>query len=74
MPRLIQTKLLDEAISELSSCPGRGLLVAGSNDQGVQTMVRAINQALGAEGTTINTAAPSYVRQGDDAHMMRFVN
>jgi molybdopterin-containing oxidoreductase family iron-sulfur binding subunit len=36
-------------------------------------MVRAINQALGADGTTINTSTPSYIRQGDDAQMLRFV-
>lgn len=67
-------KALDKAISELTAARGAALLVAGSNDQGIQTMVRAINQALGAEGTTINTNAPSYVRQGDDAQMLRFVS
>lgn len=67
-------KALDKTISELKAANGKALVVAGSNDQGIQTMVRAINQALGAEGTTINSSAPSYVRQGDDAQMMRFVS
>ncbi|MBK0402302.1 TAT-variant-translocated molybdopterin oxidoreductase [Adhaeribacter sp. BT258] len=67
-------KALDKAISELTAARGAALLVAGTNDQGVQTMVRAINQALGAEGTTINTNAPSYLRQGDDTQMIRLIN
>src|SRR5690606_37561846 len=54
-------KALDKAVSELTAARGAALLVAGSNDAGVQSMVRAINQALGAEGTTINTNAPSYL-------------
>ncbi|KAA9325975.1 TAT-variant-translocated molybdopterin oxidoreductase [Adhaeribacter soli] len=66
-------KQLDKAIADLMAARGNALVVAGANDQAVQTMVRAINQALGAEGTTINTNAPSYVRQGDDEQMVRFV-
>jgi MoCo/4Fe-4S cofactor protein with predicted Tat translocation signal len=66
-------KALDKVAAELTAAKGSALVVSGSNDQGVQTMVRAINQALGAEGTTINTNTPSYIRQGDDAQMLRFV-
>jgi MoCo/4Fe-4S cofactor protein with predicted Tat translocation signal len=67
------SKALDKAASELMAAKGSALVIAGSNDQAVQSMVRAINQALGAEGGPINMAAPSYVRQGDDAQMLRFV-
>ncbi|HSI91188.1 MAG TPA: TAT-variant-translocated molybdopterin oxidoreductase, partial [Adhaeribacter sp.] len=70
---IFNNKQLDKAAEELMAARGRALVVAGSNDQDIQTMVRAINQALGAEGSTINTNAPAYIRQGDDVSMLRLV-
>ncbi|KUG06819.1 TAT-variant-translocated molybdopterin oxidoreductase [Solirubrum puertoriconensis] len=64
---------LTKAINELKAAGNRALVVSGSNDVAVQTLVTAINAALGNTGTTINPAAPSYVRQGDDARMARLV-
>ncbi|MBC3541512.1 TAT-variant-translocated molybdopterin oxidoreductase [Rufibacter sediminis] len=67
-------KQIDAAAKELLANRGGALVVSDSNDPAVQTLVTAINGALGANGTTINTAAPSYVRQGDDARMLRLIN
>ncbi|RDV13131.1 4Fe-4S dicluster domain-containing protein [Pontibacter diazotrophicus] len=61
------------AITELRASQGRALVVAGSNDPGTQAMVTAINRALGAEGTTIDTNAPFYTKQGNDADMIRLI-
>ena len=65
---------LSKAASELKAARGAGLVVSGSNDPAVQVLVAAINQSLGNVGTTIDLAAPSYVRQGDDARMVQLVN
>jgi molybdopterin-containing oxidoreductase family iron-sulfur binding subunit len=64
---------LGMAAAELKAAGSTGLVVSGSNDPAVQTLVTAINQALGNAGTTIG-AASSNVRQGDDARMAALVN
>ncbi|MBF9142170.1 TAT-variant-translocated molybdopterin oxidoreductase [Hymenobacter properus] len=64
---------LGMAAAELKAAGATGLVVSGSNDPAVQTLVTAINQSLGNAGTTIGTAA-SNVRQGDDARMAALVN
>ncbi|MDO7847077.1 TAT-variant-translocated molybdopterin oxidoreductase [Hymenobacter sp. M29] len=61
------------AAAELKAAGSTGLVVSGSNDPAVQTLVTAINQALGNAGTTIGAAA-SNLRQGDDARMATLVN
>ncbi|MFC6225581.1 TAT-variant-translocated molybdopterin oxidoreductase [Hymenobacter artigasi] len=66
-------KQLATAAAELKASGSAGLVVSGSNDPAVQSLVTAINQALGNGGTTIGTAS-SNVRQGDDARMAALVN
>ena len=66
-------KAVAAAAAELLANRGNSLVVAGSNDPEVQILVTAINEALGNVGTTINSAAPLYVRQGNDAQMIQFV-
>jgi molybdopterin-containing oxidoreductase family iron-sulfur binding subunit len=63
---------LGMAAAELIAAGATGLVVSGSNDPAVQTLVTAINQTLGNAGTTIGTAA-SNLRQGDDARMATLV-
>jgi molybdopterin-containing oxidoreductase family iron-sulfur binding subunit len=53
---------------------GNGLVVCGANDVNIQTIVNAINNATGANGTTINWAVTSNYRQGIDADMVNMVN
>ncbi len=65
---------LTKAATELIANRGAGLVVSGSNDPAVQTLVTAINQSLGNVGTTVNITVPSNVRQGDDARMTALVN
>lgn len=59
--------------AELWAARGKSLVVCGSNDAAVQQLVNAINQMLGNYGTTIDMAAPVYLRQGKDAGMERLV-
>lgn len=58
-------KLLNEA-------KGAALVVCGSNDVNVQVLVNAINNAIGANGTTINWAATNNTRKGIDAEFAQF--
>ena len=62
---------LGMAAAALQSAGSRGLVVSGSNDPAIQTLVTAINQRLGSGA--VDTANPSFVRQGDDARMARLV-
>ncbi|MBA3828423.1 MAG: TAT-variant-translocated molybdopterin oxidoreductase [Taibaiella sp.] len=52
---------------------GNGLVVCGCNDVATQTIVNAINDKIGANGTTINWALTSNYKQGIDADMVAMV-
>ena len=65
---------LDKAATDLVSTKGASLVVSGSNDPAVQTVVVAINTILGAYGTTIDAGSPVNYRQGSDAEMTAFIN
>ncbi len=67
-------KWLDEAVRDLKAAQGAALVVSGSNDPAVQTVVNAINSLLGSYGSTIDLGTPSYYRQGNDAAMNAFVD
>ncbi|MBP6430475.1 MAG: TAT-variant-translocated molybdopterin oxidoreductase [Ferruginibacter sp.] len=58
----------------LKANAGAGLVVCGSNDVNVQVIVNAINEAIGANGKTINWASTSNYRKGVDADMNTLVN
>ena len=53
---------------------GAALVVCGSNDPDVQVIVNAINDAIGANGNTIDWSVTSNYRQGIDAEMVTLVN
>ncbi|MCP2042007.1 TAT-variant-translocated molybdopterin oxidoreductase [Pontibacter sp. HSC-36F09] len=72
-PASVDKKALENAIRDLRANNGRALVVSGSNDPAVQTLVTAINKTIGAEGTTIDTASPYLVKQGNDAQMLRLI-
>jgi molybdopterin-containing oxidoreductase family iron-sulfur binding subunit len=65
---------LDKAAADLVATKGASLVVSGSNDPAVQTVVVAINAMLGAYGSTIDAGKPSNYRQGSDAEMTQFIN
>ncbi|MCX8019260.1 MAG: TAT-variant-translocated molybdopterin oxidoreductase [Chitinophagaceae bacterium] len=72
-PSLLSDKKLEEtlkkAAADLLANKGKALVVCGSNDKNVQIVVNAINQAIGAYGTTIDWSTPINTRQGLDADM-----
>ncbi|WP_026955502.1 TAT-variant-translocated molybdopterin oxidoreductase [Algoriphagus vanfongensis] len=65
---------LDKAANDLWAAKGTGLVVSGSNDPNVQIVINAINDLLGANGSTVDFSNPVNFRKGDDARMSQFVN
>jgi len=65
---------LEQAAADLLAARGASIVVAGSNDKSVQTIVNAINDLLGNYGTTINTSRAVNYRKGNDEAMAGFVN
>lgn len=63
-----------KAADSLKANKGASIVVAGSNDVAVQTIVNAINETLGNYGKTIDTSKPLMVKQGDDAKVEALVN
>lgn len=73
-PSFASKKLNDSIVKAAADLKkGNGLVVSGSNDVNVQTMVNAINGAIGANGTTVNWAVTSNYKQGIDADMVNLV-
>ena len=67
---LERTKLVAK---ELIAKKGKSLVVAGSNCSGIQTVVNAINNALGNYGTTIDINNPVNIAKGNDAEVETLV-
>jgi Fe-S-cluster-containing dehydrogenase component/anaerobic selenocysteine-containing dehydrogenase len=63
----------DAAINDIAerlwTARSRGLVLSGSQDARVQALVNFINQAIGAYGTTVDVARPSYQRAGSDLEL-----
>ena len=66
-------KALILAAKELLAAKGKALVVSGSNDVAVQTLVNAINSLLGSYGNTIDLDNPSHQYAGNDAEFVEFV-
>ena len=62
-------KGIEKCAAELKANNGTALVVCGSNDVNVQTLVNAINAAIGANGTTIDWGTTVNYRQGIDKDM-----
>jgi molybdopterin-containing oxidoreductase family iron-sulfur binding subunit len=58
----------------LQASKGAAVVVCGSNDVNIQVLVNAINEAIGANGTTINWATPNNTRKGIDGEMTQLVS
>ncbi|MCC6272633.1 MAG: TAT-variant-translocated molybdopterin oxidoreductase [Deltaproteobacteria bacterium] len=56
-----------EVAKDLWRHRGASLVVSGSNEIGVQSVVNAINSLLGNIGKTVDLDAPSLQKQGDEA-------
>jgi MoCo/4Fe-4S cofactor protein with predicted Tat translocation signal len=61
------------AAEKLKASAGSGLVVSDSNDVNTQVVVNAINEAIGANGKTINWAVTSNYRNGSDADFVNLI-
>jgi molybdopterin-containing oxidoreductase family iron-sulfur binding subunit len=61
------------AVAELKANKGASLVVAGTNCEGTQTVVNAINNALGNYGTTIDLNNAVHVTKGLDNEVEKLV-
>ena len=65
---------VQRAAKDLLAHRGAALVVSDSNDVNVQTVVNAINSAIGAYGSTINTGVSINSSQGIDSDMIALVD
>ena len=68
LPSAKLNEMVTRAAADLKK--GNGMVVCGINDVNIQTVVNAINDKIGANGTTINWAVTSNYRQGIDSEMV----
>jgi molybdopterin-containing oxidoreductase family iron-sulfur binding subunit len=62
------------AAAELKAAKGKALVVSGSNDVAIQTLVNSINSLLGAYGTIIDLDNASNQFAGNDAEFVELVS
>jgi len=60
---------IEKAAKDLVANRGKGLVVCGSNNVQIQTIINAVNEAIGANGTTVTWTAPLQTHQGLDSDM-----
>ena len=65
---------VEEAAKSLNGARGKSIVLAASNDEATQTLVAAVNQALGNYGSTIDLDNPSLAFRGDDAATAQLVD
>ncbi len=65
---------IEKSAKALAEHKGQALVVCGSNDANVQMVINAINEAIGANGTTIDWANTYNVRKGIDADFAKLVD
>ncbi|MEZ4737895.1 MAG: TAT-variant-translocated molybdopterin oxidoreductase [Flavobacteriales bacterium] len=61
------------AAKALLAARGNSVVIAGSNNEGVQVLVNSINSMLGNYGSTIDLNNHSYLWQGDDVAVAQLV-
>lgn len=68
------TKKINAVANELKSHSGHGLVVSGTNNLAEQLLVNAINNAIGAYGSTIAVDKWSHQRKGSDKALGQFAS
>ena len=65
---------ITKAATELAANKGNALVVCGSNDPNIQQVINAINNAIGAEGTTIDLSSTNNTKAGIEADFAGLLN
>ncbi len=74
IPKAENSVNLERAANDQWNSKANSIVISGSNDSNVQQMVIAINDLLGAYGTTIDTSKSNNTRKGSDSAFSTFVN
>jgi molybdopterin-containing oxidoreductase family iron-sulfur binding subunit len=73
-PSITDKVNLQKAANELVASKGASIVVAGSNNSAVQSLVIAINQLLGSYGATIDLSRALNTRKGNDKSMSEAIS
>ncbi len=65
---------ITKAAKALAGAPGASLVVSGSNNRFIQTLVNGINEMLGSGGKTMDWTSPLNYRQGIDQDMQQLIS
>jgi len=71
--KLSDTATLTKAANDLWASKSNSLVISGSNDENIQTIINGINNLLGCYGTTIDLNMAVNTRKGDDKAMVNFI-
>jgi MoCo/4Fe-4S cofactor protein with predicted Tat translocation signal len=64
---------IEKAAKDLKAASGAALVVSGSNNPNIQIIVNAINEAVGANGKTIDWSVTNQMKQGLDSEFAALV-
>jgi molybdopterin-containing oxidoreductase family iron-sulfur binding subunit len=67
-------KTIDALAADLWAARGRSLVVCGLSDTRAQVLCNIVNHLLGNYGRTLDIAAPSYQKKGDDRALAAFMD
>ncbi|HUR11958.1 MAG TPA: TAT-variant-translocated molybdopterin oxidoreductase, partial [Flavitalea sp.] len=67
-------KGIEKAAADLKNNNGSSLVVCGSNSIHIQSIVNAINEAIGANGKTIDWSAPLLTKQGIESEFNTLIS
>ncbi len=67
-------EMMDALADDLWAARGRSLVVCGLSDIGAQVLCNFVNHLLGNYGATLDIAAPSYQKQGNDHAFAAFID
>jgi MoCo/4Fe-4S cofactor protein with predicted Tat translocation signal len=66
-------KNIEKAANDLWAARGKAIVISGSNDVAVQTLVNGLNVMLESYGNTLDLAKTCLLKQGDDQKMANLV-
>jgi MoCo/4Fe-4S cofactor protein with predicted Tat translocation signal len=70
----ITSAVIDKCVADLKLAERASLVVSGSNDANIQTLVNGINALLGNYGNTLSFSKTRSGKQGNDVEMGQFVS
>ncbi len=74
LPTTAKSESIVEAAKSLLSSRGQSIVLSGSNDFAIQSLVAEINDGLGNLGNTINIANKATFKQGVDSNLQGFIS